>query len=89
MKIDLNKAVVNLDGVEIPNSNLGKILAQLLANSNKGDALKFWETALKLQKGEEIDLDTSDQSTIKEFVKSTDQVTNIVKAQILLSFEKK
>lgn len=89
MKLNFNKSLVNLDGVDIADSNMGKILASYLVQSNKGDALKFWEIALKLQKGEEVDLDTSDQNTIKEFIKSADGLPNITKAQLLMVFDKK
>lgn len=88
MKLNFNKSLVGLDGVEIADSNMGKILAGHLAQSNKGDALKFWEIALKLQKGEEIDLDTSDQNTIKEFIKNAETLPNITKAQLLIVFNK-
>ena len=87
MKLDFNKQLVDLDGKTIDNTNLGKVLAQQLVQSNKGDALKFWELALKLQKGEIIDLDTADQTLIKEFIKSTDTLSNMGKAQLLLVFE--
>jgi len=87
MKLDFNKALVDLDGKEIENTNLGKVLAQQLVQTNKGDALKFWEIALKLQKGEVIDLDTSDQTLIKDFIKSADTLSNMGKAQILLVFD--
>lgn len=87
MKLDFNKALVDLDGKEIENTNLGKVLAQQLVQTNKGDALKFWEIALKLQKCEVIDLDTSDQTLIKDFIKATDTLSNMGKAQILLVFD--
>jgi hypothetical protein len=87
MKLDFNKSLLSLDGQPFENSNMGKILANSLVNSNKGDAMKFWEIALKLNKGEIVDLDSSDQSTIKEFIKTNDSLPNITKAQILLVFE--
>lgn len=87
MKINLNVPFVDLEGQEVADSNMGKTLANALANSDKGDAIKFWETAIKLQKGEVIDFDTSDQNAIKDFIKAT-PVSNLVKAQLLLKFEK-
>lgn len=41
MEINLNKNFVNLDGKEIENNNIGKLVAELLAQSTKGDCLKF------------------------------------------------
>lgn len=83
MKIDLNSALVDLDGKEIADSNMGKILAQLLISETKGDALKFWDWAMKLHKGEVLDLDKSDQEVFKTFVKETEKLPIITKAQIL------
>ncbi len=87
MIIDLNKPVLNLDGEPIENSNLGRILANALANSPKGDALKFWEMAVKLHKYEPIDLDMSDQIMLSSFIKSNEHLSNIIKVQLLFSFE--
>jgi hypothetical protein len=83
MKIDLNKSLLDLDGKEIADSNIGKIVAQMLVQSTKGDALKFWDWALKLNKGEAIDLDKSDQEVFKNFIKDSEHLTILSKAQIL------
>lgn len=83
MKIQLNKNLVGLDGQEIDQSNMGKLLATILSSSNKGDALKFWSWATKLHSGEELDLDPSDMETLKNFVKDSEQLTILSKAQIL------
>ena len=83
MKINLNSALLDLDGNEIADSNMGKILAQLLISETKGDALKFWDWAMKLHKGEILDLDKSDQEVFKNFVKETEKLPIITKAQIL------
>ena len=83
MKIDLNKPVLELDGTEAPNTTMGKILAQLLVSETKGDALKLWDWAQKLYKGEIIDLDKSDQEVFKNFIKENEGLPIITKAQIL------
>lgn len=88
MKIDLNKSVLDLDGKEIENANMGKIVAQFLVNESKGDALKFWDWALKLNKGEVLDLDKSDQDTFKTLIKETEKLPIITKAQILEQLQK-
>lgn len=85
-KIDLNKAIKDLDGKEIEGSNLGKLVAQMLASANKGDALKYMSWALKLHEGKSIELDPSDLETLKNFVKDHEQLTNLSKAQILEVF---
>ena len=88
MKIDLNKSVLDLDGKEIENANMGKIVANFLVNESKGDPLKFWEWALKLNKGEVLDLDKSDQDTFKTLIKETEKLPIITKAQILEQLQK-
>ena len=85
-KIDLNKAITDLDGKEIEGSNLGKLVAQVLASSNKGDALKYMSWALKLHAGESLELDPSDAETLKNFVKDHEQLTILTKAQVLGPF---
>lgn len=88
MKIDLNKNVIDLDGNQIEGANMGKIVAQFLINESKGDALKFWDWALKLNKGEVLDLDKSDQETFKSLIKETEKLPIITKAQILEQLQK-
>jgi len=88
MKLNFNFNLVDLDGKEIENGNLGKIIANSLVQQSKGDALKFWEWALSLNKGTVLDLDTSDQETLKNFVKDSEQFPIISKAQILKVFKK-
>lgn len=85
-KIDLNKAIKDLDGKEIEGSNLGKLVAQMLVTASKGDALKFMSWALKLHAGETLDLDPSDCETLKNFIKDHEQLTILSKAQMLECF---
>ena len=88
MKLDFNFNLTDLDGKPVENSNAGKLLANTLAQQSKGDALKFWEWALALNKGDVIDLDTSDQNTLKTFVKESDVLTIFAKGQMLQVFKK-
>lgn len=85
-KIELNKPILNLDASPIEGSNLGKLLSQMLAASNKGDALKFMAWALKLHAGESIELDPTDKEVLKSFILSNEQLTNLSKAQMLECF---
>jgi len=87
MKIDLNFALKDLNGVDLKEANAGKLVAQSLAASSKGDALKFWDWALKLNKGDKIDLDPSDSKTFREFVEHNEGFTTLAKAQILLALK--
>lgn len=83
MKLNLNHNLLGLDGQEIADSNLGKLVANILATTNKGDAAKMWHWALKLHAGEELELDPTDAETLKSFVKENEQLTVLAKAQFL------
>ena len=85
-KIDLNKAITDLDGKEIEGSNLGKLVAQMLVSASKGDALKFMSWALKLHAGEVLELDPTDKDVLKTFIKDHEQLTILSKAQMLEAF---
>lgn len=86
MKLDFNLPIVGLDGTVIEGSNMGRILADQLAISAKGNALKYWEMATRLYKAEVIDLDQSDQTAVKEFIEKHESLPNLTKAQLLLVF---
>ena len=88
MKLNFNFNLVDLDGKEIDNANAGKLIANSLVQQSKGDAFKFWEWALALNKGEELDLDSSDQETLKNFIKDSDNFAIIAKAQLLKVLKK-
>jgi len=88
MKLDFNFSLVDLDGKPIDSANAGKLVANALVQQSKGDALKFWEWALSLNKGEALDLDSSDQETLKNFIKDNENFAIIAKAQLLQVFKK-
>jgi hypothetical protein len=88
MKIDLNFNLLDLDGNIIENANAGKVVANSLVQQSKGDALKFWEWALSLNKGKSLELDSSDLETFTSFVKDNENFAIIAKAQILKALKK-
>ena len=88
MKLDFNFNLIDLDGNQIENANAGKLLANTLVQQAKGDAVKYWEWALSLNKGEIIDLDSSDQETLKNFIKDSENFAIIAKAQLLQVLKK-
>jgi hypothetical protein len=88
MKVDLNFNLLDLDGNMIENANAGKVVANNLVQQTKGDALKFWEWALALNKGEALDLDSSDLETFTSFIKDNENFAIIAKAQILKVLKK-
>ena len=87
MKLNFNFNLTDLDGQPIENANAGKLLANTLAQQAKGDALKFWEWALALNKGEIINLDTSDLTVLKNFIKESDALAILAKGQLLQVFK--
>ena len=88
MKLNFNFNLLDLDSKEIEGANSGKLLASSLVNQSKGDAIKFWELSLKLNNGEVVDLDTSDQNLLKTFIKDSESITILGKGQLLQVFEK-
>jgi hypothetical protein len=88
MKLDFNFNLIDLDGNQIENANAGKLLANTLVQQAKGDAVKLWELALNLNKNEPIDLDSSDQEMVKNFIKESDSLAVIAKGQLLQVFKK-
>lgn len=84
MKLNFNKSLQNLDNSEVENSNMGKLLANVLSQSNSGEPVKCWEMALKLFKGEELEVDTTDREMLESVIKSSQGLTNAGKAQLLL-----
>lgn len=90
--LDFNKQLLGLDGkpvkdIDDKDITIGKLLAGQLAGSNKGDALKLFTWAQKVYNGEPLELDPSDTSTLKDFVKNSEQLTVLAKAQILGVFK--
>lgn len=88
MKLNFNFNLTDLDGKELSDANAGKLLANSLIGQAKGDAVKYWEWALALNKGEIVDLDTSDQETLKTFIKDSETIFVLAKAQLLKVFKK-
>jgi hypothetical protein len=57
-----------------------------LVQNPKGDALKIWHIAGKLHKGEELELDKSDEEMLKNLIKESETLTILTKAQALECF---
>jgi len=90
--LDFNQAMKGLDGSEVKDMDgtsitLGKLLSTQLASANKGDALKMFTWAQKIQRLAVVDLDPSDETTLKDFIKSNEQLTVLAKAQLLSVFK--
>lgn len=85
MKVNLNKSLLTLEGVELQDANIGKIVANAFSQITQGDALKIMSWAKKLHNGEELDLDPSDAITFKDLINNNHQMTLLLKEQILES----
>lgn len=88
MKINLNFEMKDLDGNPTEGNNLSKLLAKQLVGTSEGDILKHYEWAIALNKGDIIDIDTSDQEYLKKFIKANQFMTILAKHQILQAFDK-
>ena len=89
MKISFDFDLLDLSGKEIPNSNMGKLVANALAGSQqKGTkALKFMEIARKLYSEGKVDVDFADYSDLKTFIENDANLPVISQAQILEAME--
>lgn len=67
MKLNLTKSFTDLDGKE-SETNMGKVLANMLASAQKGDAIKFYDWAISLFRTGVIEIDESDKKTLEKFV---------------------
>lgn len=82
--INLDFPAKDLAGEPIPNSHLGKILANLLAQSSKGPAVKYLDWALCLYKtGKTPPLDDTDLEVLVQFVETNETISVLAKAPIL------
>jgi len=87
-KIDLNFELKDLNGNPLTGNVIaGQFIANLLVGETQGDAVKFFDWAMTLNKKEAISVDDSDFNKIKEVVKNSDKVTILAKAQILKHLE--
>jgi len=91
--LDFNQNLCGLDGQEINDEKgnkvtLGQLLANQIAFTSKGDALKLFNWAQKMYAGKALDLDPTDSSTLKDLITSNETLTILAKAQLLGVFEK-
>ena len=86
MQLNFNLPLKNLDGTVI-RENAGQVLAHDLVNTPKGDPIKHYDWALRLHKGETIELDKSDTAYLKKFISDSQTITILAKAQLLEVFE--
>ena len=84
MKLDLNKPLVDLEGKEIKDSNMGKTVGNFLAgNKTELDAVKAYDIAGGLYSGKAIEIDDSDINKLEKSIEDTNVLTPLAKAQVL------
>lgn len=88
MKLDFNKPILGLDDQPIESQNLGKLIANMITATPKGDAMKLYDWGRKLYKGEVLDLDRADQQTLKGLIENSETIFVLAKAQALEVFIK-
>lgn len=97
MKFNFNQHLKDLDGSDIivdgnpmiVGKELAKHLSQDTHETSGINALDAWEFALKINKGEDIDLTTTMQEAFKKWVVGHKQMFAILKGQILQILDKK
>ncbi len=83
IKLDLNKDLETIDGLPVGNINMAKIVADRLFSSPDGDALKYLDWALTLQRTGVLTVDSSDYDHLLNFVKANKTILAGYKGQIL------
>lgn len=77
----------NLNGeaffVEEKKQMLNEIIGNALVSTNKGEALKFYDWAVRLHKGDVILVDKSDLKKIRDFIEDSETMFILCKAQLL------
>jgi hypothetical protein len=88
--IHFDRQLLDLEGKPMKENDqvilLNKSLANNLVSGSRGDAVKFYDWALKLYKDGSLTLDRSDFEMLKKFVESLDSVSILYKAQLLDCF---
>ena len=87
-KIDLNFELKDLNGNALQGISIaGQFIANLLVGETQGDAVKFFDWAITLNKKEPINVDDADFTKIKELVRNSEKITILAKAPILKYLE--
>lgn len=68
MKLNFNFKIKDLAGKEIPNAEANKLLADMLSGLNTGNSTKLYDWALRIYRGETLEIDDTDGMVLKELV---------------------
>lgn len=89
MELNLNFQCKSPSGEDFKGdeSNMGKILANVIFQANKGNSIKLYDWALKLWNKEKIVVDATDYEVLKTFIDTSESMNILVKGQLLKSLE--
>lgn len=85
-KIDLNFEIKDLEGNSIGNAS--QIVATLLMSEVKGDAVKYFDWAMILNKKQSISVDDSDLAKLKTLLTETEKMSILVRVPIIRHLDK-
>jgi len=91
MKIDFNANLKDLEGKNIPDSNMGKILGNSLIGETKVsglDVIEVLDIAQSAYKGV-VDFTVKQRDAIKEWIKTNEKLPIITKGNLLKLIEAK
>lgn len=83
-EVNFNVSLTDLSGKEIePTQNMGKLVAQVLSNSNGKTPVKFWGWAKEFNAGQTLKITEDDLKLLRDFINDHEGLTALSKAQIL------
>lgn len=85
MKLNVNFEIFDLKDKAVP-ERANRYIAEMLME-HKGDSLKLYELAVKINNSESIEIDTTDLNLVETAVKTNARYTNLVKGAILKEIE--
>ena len=85
MTLNVNFEIFDLKDKPIEEKS-SRFIAEMLIE-HKGDSLKCYELALKINKNESIEIDTSDLKLIEEAIKANQRFNNLIKGAVLKEIE--
>lgn len=87
MKVNLSQPVLGLDGKQIKDATLDKVLANDLVSSADGPAIKLLDWAITLFAGKELELDAADLKLLEQKVENSQNLNILIKGQLLKALE--
>lgn len=81
--IDLSKPLTDINGVEIKDKPLSKVLSEVLAQVTEGKTLKLYDWYKTLLAGKPLSLDDSDKKDLEALIENNKTVFLFVKGQLL------